>query len=276
MILKSSIAAMFASGLIVPETPKLEIPKPAIVKPENLDFSSHMFLLGMPITIGAFASQNDPAVSLILRNTTVDAQNIGTSTFTTAAMNIGTASSTRRVLAYITGNSASNSRAVNSVTIGGISATIHTQATSSSSGSTLTCIASATVPTGTTAVIEVTYNGTMSHVSANVTSLNNLNSTTPTYANSTTGTTGLSLSLTDVDWEGDGFVVGLVCLGLTPTVTWSGTVSLVEYIDTTIFGGNRRLSIADWFPTTGGTNQTATASWGSNPSRSAMSVVSFR
>ena len=276
MILKSSVAAILASGLVVPETPKLIFPAPAIVKPENIEFSKHLLVLGMPLTMGALASQVNPAVSLITRNSTVDTDNIGTSTHTTGSMSIGTATSTRRVLALITGNSASNSRVVNSVTIGGVSATIHTQATSSSSGSTLTCIASATITSGTTAVVVVTYNGTMSHVSVHVTSIDNLSSTTPTYANSTSGTTGLSLSLTDVDWEASGFVVGVTCLGLTPTITWSGGVSLSEYYDSTIFGGNRRVGLADWFPTTSGTNQTATSSWGSNPVRSALSVVSFR
>jgi hypothetical protein len=226
----------------------------------------------MPLTIGML--RRFPAVSIITRNSTVETANIGASTHTTAAMSIGTASSTRRVIALITGNSASNSRAVDSVTIGGVSATIHTQVTSSSSGSTLTCIASATVTTGTTASVVVNYNGTMSHVSVHVTSIDNLNSTTPTYANSVSGTTALSRSLTDVSWNADGFSVGVVCLGLTPSITWTG--SLVEYYDSTIFGGNRRVGLADFSPTTSATSQTVTASWASNPSRSALSVVSFR
>ena len=51
MIVKPALAAMLASGLVAPETPKLVFPKPAIVKSENLDFSKHM-LLGMPLTLG--------------------------------------------------------------------------------------------------------------------------------------------------------------------------------------------------------------------------------
>ena len=51
MILKPTLAAMLASGLIVPERPALILPKPAIVKAENLEFSKHM-LLGMPLTMG--------------------------------------------------------------------------------------------------------------------------------------------------------------------------------------------------------------------------------
>jgi hypothetical protein len=52
MILKPAIAAMLASGLIVPEKPKLVLPKPAIVKRENLEFWNHAPLLGMPLTMG--------------------------------------------------------------------------------------------------------------------------------------------------------------------------------------------------------------------------------
>lgn len=51
MILKPALAAMLASGLIVPETPKLVFPKPAIVKAENLELTRHI-LLGMPLTMG--------------------------------------------------------------------------------------------------------------------------------------------------------------------------------------------------------------------------------
>jgi hypothetical protein len=53
MILKPALAAMIASGLIVPEAPKLVLPKPAIVKRENLEFWAP--LLGMPLTMGMLA-----------------------------------------------------------------------------------------------------------------------------------------------------------------------------------------------------------------------------
>jgi len=51
MIVKPALAAMLASGLIVPERPRLILPEPAIVRAENLEFSKHM-LLGMPLTMG--------------------------------------------------------------------------------------------------------------------------------------------------------------------------------------------------------------------------------
>lgn len=51
MILQPAIAAMLASGLSVPEAPKLLLPRPAIVRPGSIDVSKHM-LLGMPLTMG--------------------------------------------------------------------------------------------------------------------------------------------------------------------------------------------------------------------------------
>ena len=54
MILKPALAAMIASGLIVPEKPKLVFPKPAIIKAENLELTRHI-LLGMPLTMGMLA-----------------------------------------------------------------------------------------------------------------------------------------------------------------------------------------------------------------------------
>jgi len=59
MILKSTLAAMLASGLVVPERPALILPKPAIVKAESLEFSKHM-LLGMPLTMGMLKGSTPP------------------------------------------------------------------------------------------------------------------------------------------------------------------------------------------------------------------------
>jgi hypothetical protein len=70
MILKPALAAMIASGLLVPEAPKLVFPKPAIVKAEHLELSRNV-LLGMPLTMGMLAGKvSDPfysSVSLLHR-----------------------------------------------------------------------------------------------------------------------------------------------------------------------------------------------------------------
>lgn len=69
MMKKALLAATVASGLIVPSAAAGVYlpPKPAIVKPENLDFSSNL-LLGMPMTMGmlprkAPSTGNPPSVA---------------------------------------------------------------------------------------------------------------------------------------------------------------------------------------------------------------------
>lgn len=56
MILKPAIAAMLASGFIVPEKPRLVLPKPAIMRPQSIEFPKHM-LPGMPLTMGMLAAK---------------------------------------------------------------------------------------------------------------------------------------------------------------------------------------------------------------------------
>jgi hypothetical protein len=59
MIKKTLLASTLAAGLIVPVQAKAGLilsPKPAIIKPENIEFSKHM-LLGMPLTMGMLAAK---------------------------------------------------------------------------------------------------------------------------------------------------------------------------------------------------------------------------
>lgn len=58
MIAKSAIAAILTTGLVSPEKPALALPKPAIIKPENIEFSKHVLLLGMPLTMGMLAPRS--------------------------------------------------------------------------------------------------------------------------------------------------------------------------------------------------------------------------
>lgn len=54
MILKPAMAALLASGLVVPEKPKLVFPKPAIIKSLREDLVRDV-LMGMPLTLGMIA-----------------------------------------------------------------------------------------------------------------------------------------------------------------------------------------------------------------------------
>ena len=113
---------MFASGLIVPETPKLVFPKPAIVKAENLELSKHM-LLGMPLTLGMLPGKKLP-FDLTYRDsygTATDATsyNAGTLSFGPAAAT----GHTRYILVCTHGCVNTTAGRINSVTIAGTAAT---------------------------------------------------------------------------------------------------------------------------------------------------------
>jgi hypothetical protein len=99
MILKPTLAAMLASGLIVPERPALILPKPAIVKAENLEFSKHM-LLGMPLTMGMLPGKASAARTVTYRGSAAITGSSTTKTYTNAP--IGTAASNRLVVLVAT------------------------------------------------------------------------------------------------------------------------------------------------------------------------------
>lgn len=120
MILKPALAAMLASGLIVPEAPKFILPKPAIVKAENLEFSKHM-LLGMPLTmgmLGPFGLGPGPwEVNYIGGAETAN----NASTSLTGTFNLGPAYSDR--ICYVVCGSSTTGSGTTGVTVGGVSGT---------------------------------------------------------------------------------------------------------------------------------------------------------
>jgi hypothetical protein len=60
MILNSSFAVLMASGFVVPEAPKIVFPRPAIIRPSDVDVSRTNKILGMPLTLGMLASRGAP------------------------------------------------------------------------------------------------------------------------------------------------------------------------------------------------------------------------
>lgn len=187
---KTLLAAAVASSLIVPAQAGVYIPpKPAIVKPENIDFSKHM-LLGMPMTMGMLAARgNSP--SYVYCTQTSSATNLTSYTFT--AVPISTASAYRRVLVLINGTGSASGRTLSSVTIGGVTATSHVINVSSSTYSSR--MVSALVPTGTTADIVITYSGSMNDCSIGVWALYNVASTPRLTAKPNTTTYNYTLNL---------------------------------------------------------------------------------
>jgi hypothetical protein len=121
MILKPALTAMLASGLIVPEAPKLVLPKPAIVKRENLELTRHI-LLGMPLTMGMLPGKVVPAIAITDDFTGGPSSGAGTSAHTYSSKT-STQSSVLVLLSY----QDSGSDTVSSVTWNGVSGTILVQ-----------------------------------------------------------------------------------------------------------------------------------------------------
>jgi hypothetical protein len=113
--------------------------------------------------------------------------------------NIGAPAAGRRVFAAIHALSGFTGRTITSVTIGGITATIHTQGDDGTGAGYYIGIASAIVPTGTTAAVVVNFSGAMAVCGVGVWYANNLRDASPLAASSGTnqpsGTATLSLSL---------------------------------------------------------------------------------
>ena len=99
MIVKPALAAMLASGLIVPEKPALVFPKPAIVKAENLEFTKHL-LLGMPMTMGMLPGKAHAARAVTYQGSYNGGASSTTKTYTDAP--IGTAAADRLVVVVVT------------------------------------------------------------------------------------------------------------------------------------------------------------------------------
>lgn len=85
----------------------------------------------------------------------------GTGTTFTPTMNFGEADSTRRVVIALSWNAQTTDRWVNSATIGGVSATV-VQSTATNGSWERSAIIYASVPTGTSGTVSVTFNGAIS------------------------------------------------------------------------------------------------------------------
>lgn len=159
-----------------------------------------------------------------------DENTANSSTHTTGSLSIGAASSTRIVCALIVANSSTaTERTITSVTIGGVSATV-VQELLEVAGT--VAIAYATVPTGTTAVVVVSYNGTVTSSRINTVAIDSgveltLSDQDQSEANSTTHTNTVSVLK-------DSFVV--TCAGSIEnvTATWSNTT---EWEDVSVDAG---------------------------------------
>jgi len=179
------------------------------------------------------------------------------SSFTFSAQNISTAASDRYVIAGISFR-AVGTVTFSSVTIGGVSATLHSTSYNTVGGnSTGTCLAIAAVPTGTTADVVVNLSGTALRCGHGLWRVTGLASATPTDGSGSTA----SAPTYAIDVVAGGFAIGCAYSADTATASWTG---ITEKYDEAVEGaGSRHSGASDVFATTQ-TNTTLTCTFTSS------------
>ena len=162
--------------------------------------------------------------SLSYRTHAVDASDLTTYSF--AGVDIGTADAVRYVIVGVAARNTTADRTISSATIGGVSASIVVDGSSSFSQC---AILMAAVPTGTTGTIAITFSAAQLRCGIAVWAAYNLQSAT---AVATLATTSATL---DVNAVTNGFVVG-VTFGVSQTPVWSGLTQ--DLADTVIESTN--------------------------------------
>lgn len=266
MIIKPALAVMLASGVAVPEKPNLILPKPAIVKANNLEFSKHM-LLGMPLTMGMlYPAKKLAQIEYI--TTVEDAGNLSTYTFTNAS--IGTATSDRLVVVVVTcADTGGSTSTLSSVTIGGSAATIHV---SSGTSEFITAVASRLVSSGTTATVVLNFANALGRGACQIYRVWNYNNATPNATATVGGTTNASSRAVTVDIPATGGVAvyGAMCDG-SRAVTWTNATKDME---DQAFGTENQTRSTASRTASGADSTSVTASWGTSV-LSSMSAASW-
>lgn len=155
---------------------------------------------------------------------------------------------------------------ISSVTIGGVSATIHVQRQAGGTNAPVGIASAAGVPSGSQDVVVTTSGGCLKW-GCHTFSLSNIVSHTPTATGSDAHTFGgCSGTLSFVD---GGCTIGVTACGNGGTVTWSGLTEDHEDVDGTLAMASAHLSSASadaalsWSTSFGGSNNQTTAAWAS-------------
>lgn len=178
------------------------------------------FLPGM-FPAGAAAGSQVPGGLTFLTNTK-DETNQTVYTFSNVA--IGQPAEDRRIIVAIHSVQTSES-SISSVTIGGVSATIHLNVNSvSTTNDTDVAIASALVPSGTTADIVVTHSAARNMCFVGAWSLYGETSSSPYDTASDTSISGLTLEVSIDIPDGGALIAASMSVNLDGNVTWSTTI----------------------------------------------------
>ena len=165
--------------------------------------------------------------------TTVD--NTVQTVFTFTDHAIGAATNAREVVVAITANNSSNARTLSSVTIGGITATIHVSGAYDPGEHPRVHLVSAPVPTGTTGTIVVTYSGNMGDCAVNVYRMTGHRSATPFGTVTDTSFLGAPSGNLNIPDKGCA-LAGMVNINAATAITWAG---LTEDYDADSTDGER-------------------------------------
>jgi hypothetical protein len=216
-------------------------PKPAIIRPAAQDVRQFgdpkkaNFLPGW-FPGGAVAGPAGPSLSVVANATDGGSGTTDTDVqiYTFSSVAFGAAAADRLLIMAVAGGSTATSVTLGSVTIGGITATIHAQA--NNSGNTRNghaAVVSATVPTGTSGTIVVTWSvagvgGPMLDTSYALYRVTGLVSTTPT---DTATATGGSPTM-NIDRSNNGFIVAAANAVSASAVTWPSPLVTDQEVST--------------------------------------------
>jgi hypothetical protein len=152
-------------------------------------------------------------------------------TYTFSARALGVAESTRRIAVGITSNISTNGRTISSVTIGGVSASEVVFARYDNGNSNIAAIWIASVPTGTTGDVVVTFSAAMGYCTIDIYRLLNASATAYHTATDITATANaLSASLNLI---ANGAAIGVFINGGTTavrTTTWGGITEQTDRV----------------------------------------------
>jgi hypothetical protein len=213
--------------LWLPPKPAIIIPAPEIKRP--VDFRPCL-LPGMvlPIVSGSTVT---PISNTFLQ---VSSGITGTSTTKSfTSQNIGAADATRRIICAVNWRKDAAASVLTSVTIGGVAATIHTAVTTTPTRQG-TAIASALVPTGTTATVDVVIAGTGSRTMfVALWRQINESSSSPTDANTVTANSLTVATTINIPTNGCLYTTAMLSASGATTFTWTGAT---ERYDSLVIG----------------------------------------
>ena len=225
-------------------------------------------MLSLTELIGFGAGQGPAAAASYLAYAS-DATKPTTVTF--SAMSFGTAADNRRLSACVQwDNDGGNTRTISSLTIGGVAATVHQVANSSATDNKVNvAIASASVPTGTSGDVVVTWSGTVDkpHVALwRVTS----ESGTPIDSDKFESTGDAAVSVTLTVEPGSVLIAAATAGNASANITWTNAT---EGQDDT---NGAELASAYATVSSGGSLQVTSTSDDTTPDRHHIVAVAFR